>query len=60
MGTTKVKITLTYIKEWPDVDGKLTKHDAKEMALDDFYDDMRHGSLGVEPKVEVTRKCNAK
>ena len=44
-----VKLTLISDREYADV---MSKADAKEMALQDFYDDMRHGCY-PSPLVEI-------
>jgi len=44
-----VKLTLIVDREYAE---EMTKNEAKEMALDDFYDDMRH-SCFQEPKIEI-------
>lgn len=46
-----VKLTLISDREYADV---MSKADAKEMALQDFYDDMRHGCF-QSPKIKITK-----
>ena len=49
-----VKLSLITNREYSD---EVTKANAKEIALQDFYDDMRHGCF-QEPKVEITEVKN--
>lgn len=44
-----IKISLVIEREYAD---KMTKKEAKEMALQDFYGDMRHGCFPT-PKIEL-------
>lgn len=45
-----IKITMIVEREYAE---KMNKSEAKEMALEDFYDDIRHG-LTPKPIVEIT------